>query len=619
MNLIKSLDANKAVNGEMKIDLVKLAGEKVWEVIYRCIKCLADKEELPMLMRIEKMVLLYKGAGEIYKLDNYRGIFLRHIILSLYQKWLYSKSAPVIDSNGTEYAFGGRADRSVQEELLIVKLIQDHMKWTDSTLYIKFMDVEKFFDTMNFKKALLDAYLSGLKGKAWNLYDVNNKCKTCVPLTPLGMSPVIEVNEVFVQGSTDAVLMAWNTMDCRNKKKRDMFDPVLVIEGVDILPLTFVDDLLEFLRNRTEVANSLVSDEIFEKESRFRFKPPKCKIMTNEQVDDQLNFSLDNSEVGVVEKHKQLGTIIAMDSREDDIEKRIRDAQGVMNEIVLICKSPELSTLRLKYVKLLMESCLCRKITFGCEIWDRLAPKHSNEFDDMKAKVIKRTMMLPYSTSSLAVKYEFGLIDLSVEVLLAKVLLTIKVLKSGEERIAKKLLVAMLKKNVPGYCRFVRNVCTEVFRMELEVILEYEGDVKSMLKRKIVEQQGNRLKELMLRASKTDRLLLNSFKFDGKAKAYLSQLPFEEAQMVFMVRTRMMLTKDNFPGRWEGVHCNVCGDLDTDVHLFACPGYSDLTKDLSFETFIKLDTTVEKLRQGATQMRLVNERLKIIQELDVKE
>ena len=145
--IIQSLNAKKAVCGSMTIDLVKLGGEKIWDLIFRCVVCLVEAEKLPVDMRIEKMVLLYKMAGEISKLDNYRGIFLRNIILSVYQKWLYSKSAPVVDSNGTEFAFGGRSKRSVQEALLILRLIQDHAMWTGQDIFIKFLDIEKFFDT----------------------------------------------------------------------------------------------------------------------------------------------------------------------------------------------------------------------------------------------------------------------------------------------------------------------------------------------------------------------------------------------------------------------------------------------------------------------------------------
>ena len=126
-NLIRSMNPGKSVYRDMSIDLVKLGGEKLWDLIYRCICWCYEAEEIPLEMRIEKMILLYKNAGPIDILDNYRGIFLRHIILSILQKWLYSKNACIMDMNGSELAFGGRVDRCVQEALLIV-LIQDHAR-----------------------------------------------------------------------------------------------------------------------------------------------------------------------------------------------------------------------------------------------------------------------------------------------------------------------------------------------------------------------------------------------------------------------------------------------------------------------------------------------------------
>jgi hypothetical protein len=596
----------------MSIDLVKLGGEKIWKMIYRCIECLVVNESLPDKMRIENMVLLYKHAGEIHKLDNYRGIFLRHIILSIYQKWLYSKCAPVVDSNGTEFAFGGRSGRSVQEALLIVKLVQDHMCWTGSGVYIKFMDVQKFFDTINFKKALLDAYLSGIVGKAWNLYDVNNKSKTCIPRTPLGTGIPINVSEVFVQGSTDAVLMGWNTMDRRNKKKRDVFDPVLVVEGIDLLGLTFVDDILEMMRTVEDVETSLVSDEVFEKENRLLFKPSKCKIMTNEKKSANISFELNNEEVSIVTNHKHLGTMVAIDNRRADVSKRIKDAQGVMNEIVLICKAPELSLIRLEYVGMLMMACLCRKLQFGCEVWDEIAENERETIDDMKAKVVKRVLELPYSTSSAIVKYEFGLIDLSLEIAMEKILLALKVLKGDEIRVARRLLVPMLDKKIPGFCTHLQSCC-ELFEVSVRELLEVEGDVRELLKKKAIQLQGKRLVQQMLLASKADQLLLNNFLFDGKMRSYLKELPFEAARSVFMVRARMLLTKDNYPGRWRGETCYVCGKLDTDQHLFTCPGFEDIVSGVSHGVFLHLDNEDGRLHEAAMKMVEVNKRLEVIQ------
>ena len=137
-------------------------------------------EDIPIQLKIEKVVLLYKNAGEISEMDNYRGIFLRQIIISLLQKWLYQKCAPEVDKNGSEYAFGGRMERSVTEVLLVVKLIQDHARWTKRPLVLKFLDIRKFFDTMNYKSALIEAYKSRVKGRYWRMYKNINSFKQCI-------------------------------------------------------------------------------------------------------------------------------------------------------------------------------------------------------------------------------------------------------------------------------------------------------------------------------------------------------------------------------------------------------------------------------------------------------
>ena len=67
------------------------------------------------------------------------------------------------------------------------------------------------------------------------------------------------------------------------------------------------------------------------------------------------------------------------------------------------------------------------------------------------------------------------------------------------------------------------------------------------------------------------------FTFDGKMKVYLVELPFLEARIIFMYRSRMFPTRVNFPNRWsKSTKCKFCTKLDTDEHLFKCGGFVDL-------------------------------------------
>ena len=162
--------------------------------------------------------------------------------------------------------------------------------------------------------------------------------------------------------------------------------------------------------------------------------------------------------------------------------------------------------------------------------------------------------------------------------------------------------IEMMRKNVPGFCKEVNEICEQVFKCSFEKIVSISGDIREELKKKLIKIQEARLRKLMIVHSKTDSLLFKAFKFDGKKKVYL-KLPFQQARIIFMIRCRMLHTKQNFPGRWIGTNCNVCGNVDTDAHLFKCPGFSDLVEGLNHEMFFRLeDMDIKDLGSAAVKM-----------------
>ena len=143
--------------------------------------------------------------------------------------------------------------------------------------------------------------------------------------------------------------------------------------------------------------------------------------------------------------------------------------------------------------------------------------------------------------------------DMSLVIALGKVLFKIKVLKGCETRVARKLLTAMLSKNVPGYCSHVQSICQDIFGTTLEELMSDSGDVKGRLKKAACKMQEERLVQKMLRSSKTNAILLHSFQFDGKKKAYLN-FPFQEAKgdNMKVLRCSGVLSQSyNIPNKYE--------------------------------------------------------------------
>ena len=107
-------------------------------------------------------------------------------------------------------------------------------------------------------------------------------------------------------------------MDAINKKTKDPFDPIFMVEGIQINSLTFVDDIVEFSKNFAEVACSTIANEVFQNENRLKFKTSKCKIIVmNRKEDNQV--MLNGVAIDQVEEHRYLGTIVAGDGRETEV------------------------------------------------------------------------------------------------------------------------------------------------------------------------------------------------------------------------------------------------------------------------------------------------------------
>ena len=613
-NLINDVNSKKSVLGEMTGDLVKLVHGPMVKVMFNFVRKCLFEEDVPMDVKIERMALLYKNAGDLADIDNYRGIFLRHILLSLLQKWMYGRAAPTLDANGSEFAFGGRKGRSVGEVLLIVRLVQDHSHWTGQPLILKFLDVKKFFDTMNYRKCLIEAFKSGLNGKLWKLYSAMNKFRNCIPYTPLGNCKKIEMDEVFVQGSSDAMLMAWNLVDSVNKGESGVYDPVFIVDGIEIPRVLFVDDILELARSVLDTIINTVSNEVFEKTNRFDFKPSKCKIMGINCKEEDIHVLLNGVLLEVVDEHKYVGTIVSKKGRESDFRQRVKDCNGVLNEIVEVCNKSGIGDVRLSFVKMLVEACFKSKFKFGCEVWDPFKKVDKEKINKLIPNTIKRVLELPRSTPTNAIQYEFGIMDLDLEVEMERVLLAAKVLDLDENRVVRKLLSQMMEKNVPGFCQNLRK-SLEVFAIDLDVLKNVEK--RKTMKAILLKLQEKILIERMSMSSKTDHLLL-SFSFNGRMKRYLLELPFEEARVLFMYRCRMFPTQTNFPNRWsDSLLCRLCRKLDTDEHLFSCCGYADIVvgSGATFESVYRIeDSSMEELSVTAKVLLQILKRLEVVNE-----
>ena len=316
-----------------------------------------------------------------------------------------------------------------------------------------------------------------------------------------------------------------------------------------------------------------------------------------------------------MEDHEYLGTIISAVGRRKDLQKRIVDCKGVLNEIVEICKTSGVNDVCLMFVTFLIDACFKSKFRHGCEVWDTFLKKEAKDINGLLPKIFKRILKVPGSTPNAAVKHELGIVDLDLEVAMERILLAGKVLQMGDDRISKQLLTSMMEMKVPGFCTALEESLQMLGVGSLQK-LELENDKRKAVKKLVVEVQSRRIIEDMLKGSKTDKMLLN-YHYDGHMKDYLKTLPFDEARVIFMWRSKMFPTKCNFPDRWSNSKlCNFCCSIDTDEHLLDCCGYMDIHQGkVNPEVFWSIDgNNTDNLRFGAGVLMEIYDRLLAINE-----
>ena len=277
-------------------------------------------------------------------------------------------------------------------------------------------------------------------------------------------------------------------------------------------------------------------------------------------------------------------------------------------------KTEAVGCYRFKYMYTLLNSCFLKKFEHGCEVWGLLTKKDISIINRLIPQTIKRVLELPRSTPTNAVKHDFGVVDLTNEVELERVLLAVNVLGMSDERIAKRLLNPMLTKEVPGYCSQLTMILQK-YQLSLSDLVGI-GKAREVCKEKIVLYEKIMLQQSMMTASKTDAILLN-FAFDGKMMKYLQELPFLEGRIIFMFRCRMFPTRVNFPERWSSeLKCIFCASMDTDEHLFSCMGYLDIMEEQQIDPnmFYTLDVPMTVLSRGAKILLRIYERLASFQE-----
>ena len=103
-----------------------------------------------------------------------------------------------------------------------------------------------------------------------------------------------------------------------------------------------------------------------------------------------------------------------------------------------------------------------------------------------------------------------------------------------------------MDKEIPGFRMQVVEIVEEYKLGSIEALCKVK-DIRTVMRKVIIEEQKQQLLDSMILKAKTDNILCN-FNFTGSMLHYLLKLPFPNAKYVFLLRSRMFPTKENIKG-----------------------------------------------------------------------
>jgi hypothetical protein len=150
--IIKRFKNNKAP-GENGItaEMLKVGGQNLEENIVKLINKAWDEETIPQRWKETLICPLHK-KGDRSKCENYRGIALMDTIYKIMAVSMKSRVNEVVERKIGQYQCGFRKNRSVMDQVFVLKQIMDNSIDQNLPLYMLFIDFKQAYDTMKREK-----------------------------------------------------------------------------------------------------------------------------------------------------------------------------------------------------------------------------------------------------------------------------------------------------------------------------------------------------------------------------------------------------------------------------------------------------------------------------------
>ena len=164
--IFKNLKINKAADPKGLInELFKpgVAGRDLLESLLMLCNQVKTENEIPSFMKMTNITSIFKNKGSKTDLNNDRGVFNVMTVRSVIDNLIYNDFYRIIDQNMSDSNVGGRKERNIRDNLIIVNGVINFARKEKLEVDINLYDIAKCFDSMWYEEAMHDLWDVGIQ------------------------------------------------------------------------------------------------------------------------------------------------------------------------------------------------------------------------------------------------------------------------------------------------------------------------------------------------------------------------------------------------------------------------------------------------------------------------
>ena len=386
---IKQLKNNKAPGADnIAAEMLKADVGTVTELLHPIIQEVWETEIIPEEFTDALIIKLAK-KGDLTICSNWRGITLLNTINKILSIIIHERISKVLEPVIRKQQAGFRPHRSCIDNINTLRIIMEQSVELNSPLYLLFVDFKQAFDSLdrNVMWKILSSY--GIPTKILNIIIGLYRSGKCRIVHRGKLGRWFTVDSGVKQGCVLSPLLFLIVLDWVMRKVNTGERGIQWTLTERLEDIDFADDLALLAQRASDIEVTLRRLEKYAGQVGLKINATKTKFMRINTT-TSCNLVIDGETIEEVESFPYLGSILAEDGADRDVDSRIGKARQAFISLNNIWNSTQLTrNLKIRFFKTNCVSVLL----YGSETW-RMTSKIENRIQVFVNRCLRRILKI---------------------------------------------------------------------------------------------------------------------------------------------------------------------------------------------------------------------------------